>query len=507
MVRNGNTKSPFKQKNKSNTPTSSNMKKLIFSTMLIAATMCATAQTAFDALRFSMLGFGGTARSMGAAGAFGALGADFSTLSTNPAGIGLYRASEFTFSPALRYANAYATYNGMGSEDDKYNLNIANAGIVFALGNENNSSGKWKKVQMGFGVNRLANFNGNVSIAGNNNHNSIIHEFQDRANGIHPSNLSRFDTWLAWDTYLLKDTIRDANGVLRYTSAVPDGGVLQTKYIETSGALNEMVLSLGGNYDDRFYIGGTVGFPTINFREDATYRELDHGDSIPDFGSLAIEDYVHTTGSGVNFKFGIIARPVDWVRIGAAVHSPTFFNMRDEYGRTMRHTFGSPSQTYSASSPKGHFDYTLRTPLRANLNLGFLIRQYGFIGIDYEFVDYSDARFRARNDNFSEVNQTIRTSYTAASNIRIGGELNLNPFRIRAGYALYGSPYKDNLNDFEKTSLTFGMGFRDQNYFMDFAWVITSYDEDYYLYSPQMVNPANIENMQHTMLMTLGFRF
>jgi hypothetical protein len=406
----------------------------------------------------------------------------------------------------LHYAAADALYYGMAADDDKYNFNIANAGIVFAMGNEKNERNKWKKIQMGFGVTRLANYNSNASIMGDNPNNSIIHELQDKATGIHPNNLNSFDTQLAWETYLFKDTIRDGNGVLRYISAVPDGGVRQSKFIESRGALNEMVLTIGGNYDDRLYIGGTIGFPTLNFRQDATYREVDHGDSIADFRSLSIYDYLHTSGSGINFKLGIIARPTDWVRIGAAIHTPTFFNMRDEYRREFTHVMDN-SVTHTYSSPSGHFDYNLRTPLRANLNVGFLIRKYGFIAIDYEFVDYSEAKFEARGENFMDVNNTIKTSYTGASNIRIGGELNLNPFKVRAGYALYGSPYKSNLNDFEKRSYTFGLGFRDQNYFMDFAFVLTEYEEDYYMYNPMMVEPASIENFTSNWIMTLGFKF
>lgn len=482
------------------------MKKLIITAMFACISALAIAQTPFDALRFSMTGFGGTARSLGTAGAFGAIGADFSTLSTNPAGIGLFRTSEFTFSPSLHYAAASANYNGMPAEDDKYNFNIANAGIVFAMGNDKNEQNKWKKIQMGFGVNRLANFHSNVSITGDNPNNSIIHELQDKAAGIHPNNLNSFDTKLAWETYLFKDTIRDGNGVLRYISAVPDGGVRQSKFIESRGALNEMVLTLGGNYDDKIYIGGTIGFPTINFRQDATYREDDLGDSIADFRYLTIYDYLHTSGSGINFKLGIIARPFDWVRIGAALHTPTFYNMRDEYRRTFTHKLDGPG-LHTFNSPSGYFDYNLRTPLRANVNIGFLIKKYGFIAIDYEFVDYSDAKFEARGESFMDVNQTIKTSYTSTSNLRIGGELNLNPFRLRAGYALYGSPYKANLNDFEKRAYTFGMGFRDKNYFMDFAFVLTDYDEDYYLYSPMMVEPAKIENFTSNWVMTVGFRF
>lgn len=482
------------------------MKKHIFIFLLGLFSITATAQTAFDALRYSMLGFGGTARYTGSAGAFGAIGADFSTLSSNPAGIGLFRGSEFTFSPSLYYHTAKTSYNGMSMEDDKYNFNIGNTGIVFAMGDDKNEYAKWKKIQLGFGFNRLANYNENVSLEGDNQWNSIINEFQDKATGIHPSNLHPFDTKLAWETYLFGDTITDANGVLQYTSAIPEGGVRQMKFINRQGAQNEMVLSIGGNYDDKLFIGGTIGFPTISFHENSTYREVDTGDTIPGFKTLSIYDNLHTSGTGVNFKLGMIARPYDWIRIGAAIHTPTFYNMKDRYDRTIRHQRDILPELIE-HSPDGLFEYNLRTPMRAMVNLGFIIKQYGFIGIDYEVVDYSEAKFEARGENFSDVNQIIRNSYNAASNLRIGGELNLQPFRIRAGYALHGSPYKNNLNDFEKSSITFGLGFRDQNYFLDFAWVMTSYGEDYYLYNPDLVNAVNIDNSISAMVMTLGFRF
>ncbi|MDD2323034.1 MAG: hypothetical protein PHT77_09410, partial [Bacteroidales bacterium] len=78
------------------------MKKLILLTALfIGSISFLVAQTAEDALRYSRITFGGTARSMAMAGAFGALGADFSTLSTNPAGIGVYNKSIVSFTPSV----------------------------------------------------------------------------------------------------------------------------------------------------------------------------------------------------------------------------------------------------------------------------------------------------------------------------------------------------------------------------------------------------------------------
>ena len=52
------------------------------------------AQDEVDILRYSQYQIGGTARSIGYGGAVGSLGADFSALTVNPAGIGLYRKSE-----------------------------------------------------------------------------------------------------------------------------------------------------------------------------------------------------------------------------------------------------------------------------------------------------------------------------------------------------------------------------------------------------------------------------
>ena len=58
---------------------------------LFAFPFCANAQTDIDALRYSQTSIAGTARFTSMAGAFGALGGDFSSLATNPAGVAIYR--------------------------------------------------------------------------------------------------------------------------------------------------------------------------------------------------------------------------------------------------------------------------------------------------------------------------------------------------------------------------------------------------------------------------------
>ncbi|MFM7153047.1 MAG: hypothetical protein ACKOZV_02835, partial [Bacteroidota bacterium] len=62
------------------------MKKILPALAIVAITASpAFSQTAADVLRYSYLQPGGTARSLGASNAFGALGAEFGALSMNPA--------------------------------------------------------------------------------------------------------------------------------------------------------------------------------------------------------------------------------------------------------------------------------------------------------------------------------------------------------------------------------------------------------------------------------------
>jgi hypothetical protein len=124
------------------------------------------AQNEIDALRYSRLMPSGTARYMATGGAFGALGADFTTLSHNPAGIGVFKSSEISVTPSLFEGRSQSTYFNEGGEDNRFNFNLGNAGIVMVStpGPKSGDAG-WKNFQFGFGVNRLANFHNRISIA------------------------------------------------------------------------------------------------------------------------------------------------------------------------------------------------------------------------------------------------------------------------------------------------------------------------------------------------------
>lgn len=462
-----------------------------------------SAQNHNDALRYSMLSFGGTARYVSTGGAFGALGADFSTLSTNPAGIGLFKGSEFTFTPSIYTGKTSSSYYGMSNEDLKYNFNLNNVGMIFTF----KGNGDFKNIQMGFGVNRMANFNNRMAITGDNPKNSIMDDYILKANGNKPSNLDPFDTFLAWETFLL-DTL---TGGTKYTSVVPQGGIRQSKEVTSWGSMNEMVMTFGGNFNDKLYLGGTIGFPYIRYFEESVYSESDIADTIYDFKKFDINENIETNGSGFNFKFGMIYRINDWVRFGGAIHTPTFFTMQDFYNKSIKSVFDN-GDNYTDKSPEGEYNYELTTPMRALGSLAFILGKYGLISADYEFVDYGDARLREENRKtsgniFAEENNLIKSSYTAQNNLRLGAELNVEQFKFRAGYALYGNPFKAGVNiGGERTYYTFGIGVREKSYFIDLAYVLGKYSEEYFLY-PSVPQSVMNDFTSNSFLVTLGFRY
>lgn len=483
-------------------------------------TNVALAQNEVDALRYSQLGFlGGTARSAGMAGSFGALGGDFSTLSTNPAGIGIYRRSEITFTPSFFNQSTTSNLNGVSLQDSKPGFNFGNAGIVLSHYNADAENG-WKGFSFGFGYNRTNDFNNRTVMQGTNNNSSLMDVYlaDAIANGGTYSNYNPYGTQQAWNNYLL-----DSVGG-KLVHVLPSYGETQTKSVETSGSMGETVISFGGNYDDRIFMGGTIGIPHITYNETSQYTEsLGKDTSIYGFKSFTQNQSLTTSGSGVNFKFGMIYKPADWIRIGGAFHSPSYYSMHDDYNSSMTTNFTSQNavgaQSVNSWGPldqngndlgSGSFDYSLTTPMRAIGSLGFVINKIGLINADLEYVDYSSARLHSSSYDFLAENQAISNKYTATENLKVGTEWRiLDPIKIRAGFAYYGSPYKSSVgNDGSRMCYTAGIGFHEQSFFIDIAYVYSLTKEKYYFYDPTvaLVDPSVNTAKASSIMMTVGFK-
>lgn len=473
------------------------------------------AQNQEDALRFSRTSLTGSARFMAMSGAYGAIGADFSTLGVNPAGIGMFRKSEFSMTPLITFSETETSFEGSLRNDNKYNLGLSNLGFVLTgdLSSKSQEAG-WRKIQFGFGYNRINNFSNRIFIEGFNNNSSLMTNYVHQADGFHPDDLDPFTTGLAYDAWLIWPT--DTTYAF-YQADAYLGGVMQQQTIYTSGSMSEMLLSIGANYNDRLYIGASLGIPTIRYSSETVYRETDTKNRHEHFISMSRRENLDTKGSGFNLKLGAIVRATDWLRLGAAFHTPTYFSkITDEWRYRMNSelVFDGKVEKRSAESPRGKFDYELTTPMKAIGSATVLFGNMGLISAEYEFADYSGIKLNSSDYKFVDENQAIRDSYTAAHNLRFGTEWRLSNVYFRGGYAIFGSPYRAQVNDGKGSQISMGLGFRQQDYYIDLAWVGSTFKEVRYMYPvPEGENldfytpVANQTFDRQLFMLTLGWRF
>jgi len=487
------------------------MKKLIISALLALIIMPRIqSQTSQDALRYSRIFYGGTARFMGLSGAYGAVGADFSSLAINPAGIGLYQSSELTMTFSPMISGSESEYYGSIASDNKVTFAMGNMGFIFSIKPYSKSkSNSLKSFNIGFGVNRQNDFNNRIFIEGVNPGSSMMQSYVNTLNAqSEPPNLVEtdypFDMGLAYGTNLVYwDSTKG-----RYFCDARYGGVLQSKQVNSWGSINEMNISFGGNFSDKLYFGLTIGIPFIRYYENSLYRESDVADTIPEFNFMNYQYHLQTTGTGVNLKVGLIYRPVNWFRVGISVHTPTWYsNMRDEWYSSMESNFTSSQWNSTQFSPIGNFDYRLTTPFRAIGSLAFILGPYGLISADYEYVNYSQARLHSSDYSFKNENNDITNTYQSWGNIRVGTEWRVQNFRLRGGFAYFSNPYKTSINNSERFQASGGIGYRGKVFFADVTYTWSQMKENYYLYDASMVLPAENTLTTNTISATMGIRF
>lgn len=475
---------------------------------MISITIAASTQNLVDALRYSQTFAGSSARALSMGGAFGSLGGDISSVSINPAGIGVYRKSEFSFTPGFLYAIDKSEYKSEKNEDFKYSFKLNNIGFVSAV-KTNNPTGV-TGYSFGFTYNRINDFNNNIMIEGVNSNNSLADYFLDNSNGLDPEGLDAFYERLAFDAYII-DTIPGSDNEYDTPVLLP---ITQRKSIRTNGGMGDWAFSFGANINHKLYVGASIGFISVRYTALSDHSEFDDLNQ-NDFNNFRMSEELITKGSGFNFKAGFIVKPVNPVRIGGSVNFPTRIKLQDEYYITMRSGFDNGDSytvypTYSDGSriEIGISEYDLVTPLKINGSLGIQIKKFALLGVDIEFVDYKTARLREISDNynFDDVNDEIQEAYKSVLNIKTGAEIRTGQLSYRAGFAYYPSPFESNeINkDASHTNITGGLGFRDKNFFFDIGGAYSLNEEKYSLYYD---NIATITGNKLKLLATIGFRF
>jgi hypothetical protein len=465
-----------------------------------------------DIARYSQIGTPGTAYSSGLGGAIGAVGGDFSSVSVNPAGIGLYRKSEFAGSLAVFNYSNKASYYGTQTRDRKFNLNIPNLNLVlhFPTVNRLKTNG-WMSSTLAFGFNRSNSFHQMTTIRGINSESSILNAFAAEAGSSLPDKLqfsSPYSADLAWQTYLI-DTLRNPDGSLGYSSfsGPINGGATQRDAIESSGKFSQSSISFAANHSNRLYLGATIGIRRIVYNETRTYSETNETDSIINFNNLNYTTNKTDKGTSLTFNLGAIYRVVDWLRLGAAASIPLDFNINRSYNANLSSSlsFGE----YSFSSAEANYSYKLRQATRFTGSAAFIIKKNGLISIDYETVNNTRNALISNEATYDKINENIPSKFAISNNVRIGAEARFDDSYVRGGFQMIGSPLLNKTAINQMNNISIGGGFRSDDYFFDIAYVLGLQKTEYYPYSPNLtaLKPAQLNIQRHTLVFTIGSRF
>ncbi len=471
-----------------------------------------TAQTLDDAIRLSTLDHIGTARFMGAGGAMTALGADYSASAYNPAGLGLIRRSELTFTPLLYTNNTDARWAANRENDRFSNLQFSNFGLV--ISGQPRNSGTFTNLSFAVGYNRLANFHSHI-FSSTRNEGSILDRFTELGRGLEPERIDDFEVGPAYDVFALIFDPTDNT----YSSDLEAGTALRKEHtFRTEGSINEIYLSFAGNLREKLIMGLTLSVPIVNITEDKIYFEEDDEGVNPVFRSFEFTENDELSGVGFQLKAGMIYRHSQALRFGLAIHSPTWYSMSSEFTTSATYDYdvtqieeGIPPGPQTANSPRGLFDYNFTAPWRIMSGVGYLIQNRGFISFDIEYLDYTSGRFNFESRFSSDErvrNNEIGNELGSALNFRLGGELALDLFRVRGGLQFIESPFES--VDDRDLIWSLGVGIRESDFFLDLAYQRGLREG---AYNPYQVPGAEVQQRVLTdatvsrIALTAGFKF
>jgi hypothetical protein len=523
---------------------------------LVLCGSVAFSQSQLDAYKYGQTDLNGTARYVSMGGAFGALGGDVSVMNSNPAGLAIYRSSEVVTTLSLLSTHAGTNWLGMteGRNKTKFNFdNIAYVGYFPTSNDEGVVS--WNA---GFSFNRLKNFHRDYSMsAGSNMHTSLTDYVAARAYGNHVSDME------ATDNYNPYNSVSDWLSVLGYNagfidafndnpksyySAFGDNDALGNwapysldgarLTVSERGAIDRYNIAFGLNVSNRVFFGATLAVTDISYNFTSRYDEWFTNED-----DLYMDNELATEGSGYAVNVGLIYRPVNFLRLGVAYNSPTWYKMTDyfygEAGSSLTYQEDGYSQyrELSSHSPEGAFyEYRYRSPDRYLFSVAGIIGQSALLSVDYELTNYKGMRMYERDGRSDEAtNGDIRTNFGMGATLRLGAEVKVTPrFVVRAGAAWSRSPMNTPLRNgrvevmtvgtiphftLDKKSVsnyTMGIGYRfTPHFYTDLACVLTSYEEDVYAFSSMFddtgaflqAQPATLKIDRVRMALTLGYKF
>ena len=529
------------------------MKKIFIAALAVALGVSAAAQDTYESARLLGSDLNGTARYVGMGGAMEALGADISTMSSNPAGIGLFRHSTASVSFGIVSQADAKTFDGLGST----NMSFDQAGFVYSARVSPTSI-----INVGFNFHKSKNFDQILSAANSLtgcSQNGLTYEKglrANEANGGYTLDFNKDGELIGWDgesnyrSYCFNEADYMNANVLMLdpaTKAIDYNNASAYSFDRAHrGWIADYDINLSGNYNDRFYWGVTFGVKDVRYKGYSEYAEQ-LVDSKGFCGSVAYGDERKIKGTGFDVKFGFIVRPMEEspFRVGAYVHTPTWYELTTSNSSVMLNN--TPYGSWDNGKSAQEYDFAYHTPWRFGLSLGTTVGTQLALGAGYEYSDYGASQNRIidgydyyDNANTSkDVNMKYNTerSLQSVSTFKVGAEYKpVSTVALRLGYNYLTSGYNKNgvrdqmvaspgtmyasttdyVNWKDTHRLTCGVGFKVGQMNIDLAYQLSKTDGDFHPFQDyiSMASSASfntgvtkVTNKRSQGLLTIGYTF
>lgn len=518
----------------------------ILTVCALLAMATANAQNAYDAEKLLGSELNGTARFVGMGGAMGALGGDISVMGTNPAGIGIYRSNDIALSFGFNNTGAKSEFNGTSMKEDRTRASFDQIGFVYSNKIGNNTSLRY--VNFGFNYHKSKNFNSLFS-----------------AGGVLNDNLSQsLQLGIAMDDYQLSsseftDILNADNPYTKYWNQLPVLGIMGVRtgvvdwvnssdytgpwgwdgvrnnfFSKETGGINQYDFNVAFNIEDRVYLGATLGVYDVNYNRYTSYTEdlqtYAANGAVQDNGGYTLDNYYSLDGTGVDLKLGVIVRPLEDspFRLGFAVHTPTWYNLRESYDAVLSSDIlameGAYRQVLSDFLNPDYltYDYNLATPWKFNVSAGTTLSGLIAIGAEYEYQNYSSSKLEDTSGYSLGGQSSVDDYLKGVHTFRAGMEARLMPeFSFRVGYNYASAAFSKDAysalssygtrTDFNNTearnTVTFGLGYRGSLVYADLAYKYDMYKSKFYAFDDIDLHATNVDNSRHQLLLTVGVRF
>ena len=428
-----------------------------------------SAQNFNDALRLSTSGLGVGARALGMGGAFTGISDDYSATYWNPAG--LFQIKRMELNAGLNYNNLKndASFFNNTTSFENSGTSLSNLGFVFPFPTIRGS------MVFGLGYSRVNNFNEALAFEGFNSGTTSYIQYLFEKDKLYGDSL-------LFDLYLT-DAFNDSIPFL--------GKLTQSGNTLASGVETNWTLSGAMEVAKDFSVGMSLTILGGNLERNREYLESDEygiysaridtfDEKTANFKYFKLDQTTSWELSGVGLKVGFMYRYKDILRFGGLIKFPYYFTIKELYTEKFSSEFGTEKKISPFLKRLGPYqfeqEYEIITPYQFSAGIS-VTRSLFTVSGDINLTDYTQMEFKIRDDPAKTVqnNKDIKTLFKSVMDYSVGAEVKVldTGLKLRGGYMVRNSPFKNDPSDFNRKYITLGAGFHaDESFALDIAYIM-----------------------------------